>query len=831
MSDTGRKLTIRMPDNPRLKKAVVHKLHFDPGARVSMGYPVLTLKARRREHMVRAPRNGRIVPLVSEGDEVSGGDPLYILNVNEAALRETNEDTRALVPVQKARWQPEATAEEIRAIDRARPAVAKGGWISRFVSEDWADQFAGDWGKPILVLALYVLACFALLPILNAISRETSLPTHALLFGGSVLFAIAVFLLYAPQAIGLPRSAIRLVSVSWVAISALAIFHRPEVPTDISLSGASGPIAEVFFRDEAEEQLADASDAVTTSLPSSAPSAEPISITKSGVLVGRTPGIVAPAHTPPQSELTVEFAANDPHGVAVRSWARVTPTRGAGDALAKPLEDPVQHTFGPDLGVPQHTPVPALSDTAPEMPASFLIASLLDETVVSTAPVGKATDAHPLTAPPEYSWSAVTALGAEAEPTFVVAADQTLPIEGAASGRTSSPGVPAWVSEAAIPVIMSEGYGTIPAGDPAFVKPSRFEAPQMATAPSGLRGVASPDLILLAALRSGEDAWMADQANLLAGLLVASDSRSWQPLGALPVEQDRVAALDAPGRTILTDIEVSALESLRSAEDLVQVISVMRGDGAKAPPFADQAVRYAATVPSGWQPFGVPAVLSNTEEGPTVPDMPPWEPAPPTFAQRLLLFLYFDDPRLESHPDLGEQWRAAVSPELEAAIHKSEVEDVREIVQVVNWCAAANDPGKEKERNLPGGAYTTAILSDRIRLLQVRVSVDPEMVGRLEQELPIFGGAEPGFFHNRYPLLGSEPGTPVMDRARDYLLGLSNRDRDPNTPQDISGGMYFDSATALNNALRQSGCAGAFWNNGDGPENMIGRDLAKLIDS
>ena len=95
--------------------------------------------------------------------------------------------------------------------------------------------------------------------------------------------------------------------------------------------------------------------------------------------------------------------------------------------------------------------------------------------------------------------------------------------------------------------------------------------------------------------------------------------------------------------------------------------------------------------------------------------------------------------------------------------------------------------------------------------------MEPGKIPALEQELPIFGGAAPGFFHNFRPLLGGATDAPVMARAWDYLQAAGG-DR----------AVYFDQPDALSDALRQGGCTEAAWD-GDGPANAIGRNVARLL--
>ncbi len=186
--------------------------------------------------------------------------------------------------------------------------------------------------------------------------------------------------------------------------------------------------------------------------------------------------------------------------------------------------------------------------------------------------------------------------------------------------------------------------------------------------------------------------------------------------------------------------------------------------------------------------------------------------------------MYFDDPRLLSHPQLGDPWQGLTSPELATAIQSTEVVEVHEMLQVQNWCGAANDPDGTKRAEL-GADYTTAFINDRIRLLRVRLSVDETALGLLESEIPLFDGSPAGFFHNKAPMLAGVPADALMQKGRDYLRSLSAGIFDPNAPDAIGGGQYFDNAVAVSVILQGAGCDQARLNEGDGPANEIGRIL------
>ncbi|MEM7213222.1 MAG: biotin/lipoyl-containing protein, partial [Pseudomonadota bacterium] len=231
MGVTGRKLTIRMPDHPRLRTAEVGSLHLDPGARVQSGNPVLTLVHRRREHKVRAPRSGRVVPLIAAGDRVSAGDPLFVLHIDEAALDAQNREEKALIAVEKEKWTSGVLADAIEPVQRARPRPDDVG----------SPEFVASWGKPILALALYVLACFALLPILHLFGKTASMPVVLAMVVGCIAFSALIFYLYAPGAGKWPRRTVQLISASWIAISSIALFYHPSETPAPGVDVTPGP--------------------------------------------------------------------------------------------------------------------------------------------------------------------------------------------------------------------------------------------------------------------------------------------------------------------------------------------------------------------------------------------------------------------------------------------------------------------------------------------------------------------------------------------------------------------------------------------------------------
>lgn len=832
MGEAGRKLTIRMPDNPRLRTAEVCKIHLDPGASVRVGSPIMTLSARRREHMVRAPRSGRVVPLVSNGDEVQCGDPLYVLNIDEHALAAANRESRELVAVEKAKWAAGLTPDVIEPMMRHREARAESRSASSILSV---------WAKPALAVALYILACFALLPILNAFGHDASPMVLAGMCIGSLLFAAVIYHLYAPDSGVWPRWTVRLVAISWVGISAMAIFYRPASIDDITLADAAteaaSPIASLFA---GQNVVLDVTPA---------PVSAPVLALASGVTAGPGEVLPRPDWTAPVSTLGAPGASPVAHGVWVREWARANPTNASGDPLvasdtdlavalptatAVAVSDQRADPVAPDVS----GSIVAASSEAPDL--TVMLADAAAEAKAEAEAAVLAAKAHPVLpvlTPPVLAKDPDAIAMAGLSPALLVGA-QALSTAGdpgaedaaeradtVSTGLASLPDVSragTWADRGEIPVV--RGAAALPSTDDVVIGPDQRQAPEpivaaWALAPARPDGGSTPELLLIAQQNSTVDVWMADQ--------VAMAKTDRGPTIASP-SADRADAQRVVGVLAEPLALVQAAASRNASATGPSSIAVL--NGMPAPPLtaASEPLRIATAAAPPAMSRGTP---SMTDIGPLpglAPAAPPWQSAPaPEFAERVLVFLFYDDPRLTTLPAVGDDWTAQVSPDLAASIDSSKVEAIGEIIEVINWCAAANDPGGKKEKFLPGGAYRTAALSDRIRLLQVRLSVDPGKLSLLEQELPVFGEAPVDFMGPRVPLLGGTPQDKVMDRVAAHLGERSNHDADPNTPPKIQGGKYYASAEGLAEAMQAAGCKDAIWNLGDGPANKIGRRLAE----
>ena len=879
MSEAGRKLTIRMPDNPRLRSVVVGQMHVDPGGRVMAGTPVMSLAKKRRDHIVRAPRPGRILPLVAVGDKVEPGDPLYILHIDEAALAEAKKAKNALVPTEQAKWASGVTPDLIRPIARGRKR--------KLVEKEpgGAGRFAARWGKPILAIALYVLACFALLPILHVFAGEASTPLLAAMCAGVLAFGALIYFLYRPDQGAAPMWTVRMVAASWVGLASLALFYQPDVTEDITLAEATERVGDFFTIKDEALAVAEPQDVV-----------DPPAVLASGVQYGRTPAVPAPQLSAPKSVLSIHPDAwDDPHNVTVRDWGRVNPTNDAGTpvaftltdlAVAAGAADSIVGPVVPGLAMSQQTAeatalaaglaeppaapvrdaaqmmasVPVVQGAAPRAPAAIATTrvtqrnevaptsdapaeTLLAERSVGSLPgEGRAAqdawlaidgvpvlaEAAPTTPPDEPSWKAgadpVAAPVPATPPAPVLAAASSARLsQGGGSDTpvaepTAAPATAGWLSDNGVPVLLSPGAAASEPRDTPFLAQVASLRPDRAAEPLRPRFGSNPDLLLVGTLRAGDGDWMRNQAALLGGSQLGSI-----PLGKTPPDPNApvVAAIGPelrpgadPGELGVTSL-VERLAALKPAQAVPETAPLQE----------------AATPPVGAPALGALAAQPDAAAAPVglelaaIPAAAPTAPLPdPGTEERLLLFVYFDDPRLQTHPGVGDDWAAPVSADLATAVRASDVVAVKQIVQVESWCPAANDPDGALSANRPEG-FQTALLSDRIRLLEVRVEVDAARVDAYEAEVGLFGGQPAGFFHNRAPLMGALPGAPLLDDGMAYLRSLSAGIIDPNRPSLIEGGQYFDSPIALAAVLRGAGCVRAEWNGGDGPDNAIGRDL------
>ncbi|MEM9138267.1 MAG: biotin/lipoyl-containing protein, partial [Pseudomonadota bacterium] len=443
MGEAGRKLTIRMPDNPRLRSAEVGQIHLDPGATVRVGSPVMTLVSGKREHMVRAPRPGRVVPLVAAADEVEAGDPLYILNIDEAALAAAKKGDREVVAVEKAKWAAGVTPDVIEPVARHRADTAPRG---RDVSE-----IVTEWAKPALAIALYVLACFALLPILNAFGREASTGTLIGMCVGSIVFGLIIFHLYAPDGGWWPRWTVRMVALSWVGISSIAIFYQQETPDDITLADAAAPLTRLF----------DADGTIAPAAPGPAP--EPAVVLASGVAAGPSDARPVPNHTAPKSVLGEPGPAPTPHRVSVREWRRVNPTNTSGEVLAFDQRDVTGGGLGADPGdaAPTAVALAALTggDALPEalaaMPDLSVFAAIAEAAADAAGTVTAMRITDVPTAPAADAGPGVAAIDDQG-PGIREAVALTDNADPALRPGTDVAAIATWLGSSPLPVLKSE---------------------------------------------------------------------------------------------------------------------------------------------------------------------------------------------------------------------------------------------------------------------------------------------------------------------------------------------------------------------------------------
>ncbi|MEM7505617.1 MAG: hypothetical protein AAF415_02640 [Pseudomonadota bacterium] len=210
---------------------------------------------------------------------------------------------------------------------------------------------------------------------------------------------------------------------------------------------------------------------------------------------------------------------------------------------------------------------------------------------------------------------------------------------------------------------------------------------------------------------------------------------------------------------------------------------------------------------------------ANDSDKPLVEPLP-W--LPPRFAKINLLFQYLEDPRDAEPPKLGATYEAELPPEVAMAVTSSKVVEMRGMVQVTGWCIAAGDESGLKRIQTDPEVYRRVALSDRLRLLLVEVEIESDTIGMLSDALPVFGGADVGFFHNRRPMMGGWSGPQLLERGQTWMSGRRNDLIDPNYPSDVQGGAFFFSTETALNALGEQGCVDPIWQGG-APVTAMGR--------
>ena len=246
-------------------------IHVDPGSRVRQGSPVMTVQTAESEQRIRAPRMGRAVPLVTVGDEVRSGDPLFILNLDEEALSDTKLHARRTMLGTGVEAFTTAKREGMAA--EPRPPRQKGRWAA-----DGAVEETAPWLKPALAGLVYLIACFALLPVLRQMAPGANATELVLMVGlvVAVVWVIGLFLM--PSGGFWPRLFVRLVSFSWVVLAGVImvpqVLNRP-----LHFGDIYGPPSAIsgFGGEEADEKAV--ADAIE-------PAAVPKAVTRSGVHVG-----------------------------------------------------------------------------------------------------------------------------------------------------------------------------------------------------------------------------------------------------------------------------------------------------------------------------------------------------------------------------------------------------------------------------------------------------------------------------------------------------------------------------------------------------------------
>ena len=317
MSATGRKVTIRMPESSRLLGAEVAALHVAPGGVVHEGSLLMTLRAQGSDHVVRAPRPGRAVPLVTTGDELMPGDPVLILNVDESALK-----------VAKRREHRTMLGLGVTEMDRARGGATDTAAAA--MDHETLGEALRQWLQPVLALAICAMAAFMLLPFFSHVGAGAS--TGELVAMGAIAVVVAglIALFVLPAHGRWPRLTVQFVALSWLVLAGGVLFTQTAYAPGTAVAGGQA----LYMRSDGvlrEEAFGgDGGIAMSAGL---VPAETDFAST---LRVGQTDLVPMPRVTAPGRMASRRDRVARP-GVRVVAWAGVAPGRSPGDRVGAPV--------------------------------------------------------------------------------------------------------------------------------------------------------------------------------------------------------------------------------------------------------------------------------------------------------------------------------------------------------------------------------------------------------------------------------------------------------------------------------------------------------------
>ncbi|MEM8842591.1 MAG: hypothetical protein AAGD47_12525, partial [Pseudomonadota bacterium] len=196
----------------------------------------------------------------------------------------------------------------------------------------------------------------------------------------------------------------------------------------------------------------------------------------------------------------------------------------------------------------------------------------------------------------------------------------------------------------------------------------------------------------------------------------------------------------------------------------------------------------------------------------------------PRYTELSLLFQYLEDPRNPTAPEVGSTYPVDLPPEIAMAVTAQKVAALRPVLHVAGWCIAADDRSGLKRITTDPDLYRRFAVSDRMQLMLVELTIESDTVAMLADALPIFGDGDPGFFHNRRPMMGGPSGPELLELAEDWLSARSNKRMDPNYPDVETGGSYYFETEQLLASLEAQGCTDPVWHGGT-PSTPLGAAL------
>ncbi|MEM9736654.1 MAG: hypothetical protein AAF908_08625, partial [Pseudomonadota bacterium] len=213
-------------------------------------------------------------------------------------------------------------------------------------------------------------------------------------------------------------------------------------------------------------------------------------------------------------------------------------------------------------------------------------------------------------------------------------------------------------------------------------------------------------------------------------------------------------------------------------------------------------------------PRATRAALVETEVASlgAIPAPDPAHRLPPRFTE--LFVLYVSD---GTAPRAGMPFALDLPGAAALAVRDARVLGAETLLQVTGWCMAAGDRSGLKRIHADRESYGLAELSDRVRLVLVRLHVETDSRDLVGASFPDAGLPEGPNLAAGQPILVGWDEPQLMDRAKTWLGAM-----------DAPTGAYFFDAETLSTALAHHGCDKGAWAGG-APQTALGRQVQEKL--